>query len=63
LETLSAHLSQLSPLRILERGYAIVRNEHGVVVKTNADAPPDAVVDIRVAHAALRARVTGSTES
>jgi exodeoxyribonuclease VII large subunit len=63
LETLSAHLSQLSPLRILERGYAIVRNERGVVVKNIADALPDAVVDIRVAHAALRARVTESTES
>jgi exodeoxyribonuclease VII large subunit len=63
LETLTAHLSQLSPLRILERGYAIVRNERGVVVKGSADAPPDAVVDIRVAHAALRARVTESTES
>jgi exodeoxyribonuclease VII large subunit len=63
LETLSAHLSQLSPLRILERGYAIVRNERGAVVKTTADAPPDAVVDIRVARAALRARVTESNES
>jgi exodeoxyribonuclease VII large subunit len=63
LETLSAHLSQLSPLRILERGYAIVRNERDVVVKTTADAPPDAVVDIRVARAALRARVIESTES
>ena len=63
LETLSAHLSQLSPLRILERGYAIVRNERGVVVKSTADAPPDAVVDIRVARASLRARVTESTKS
>ena len=63
LETLTAHLSQLSPLRILERGYAIVRNERGVVVKNTTDALPDTVVDIRVARAVLRARVTESTES
>jgi exodeoxyribonuclease VII large subunit len=57
IETLSAHLTQLSPLRILERGYAIVRNEGGAVVKQSADAPPDSTVEIRVAHARLRARI------
>ncbi len=57
LETLSAHLTQLSPLRVLERGYAIVLNEAGAVVKQSADAPVDSTVDIRLAHARLRARV------
>ena len=57
LETLSAHLTQLSPLRVLDRGYAIVLNERGRVVKQSADAPPESTVEIRVAHARLRARI------
>jgi exodeoxyribonuclease VII large subunit len=62
LETLTAHLTQLSPLRVLERGYAIVQNERGVVVKDSADAPPASMVEIRVARARLRAIVNESTE-
>jgi exodeoxyribonuclease VII large subunit len=62
LETFSAHLTQLSPLRVLERGYAIVLNERGAVVKQAADAPPESTVEIRVARARLRARITESTE-
>jgi exodeoxyribonuclease VII large subunit len=62
LETLSAHLSQLSPLRVLERGYAIVLNERGTIVKASGDAPPRSTVEIRAAHARLRAQVIESTE-
>ncbi len=62
LETLGAHLTQLSPLRVLERGYAIVLNEHGALVKHSGDAPPDSAVEIRVAHARLKARITASAE-
>jgi hypothetical protein len=58
LETLTAQLSQLSPLRVLERGYAIVLNESGAVVKQAGDAPPNSTVEIRAAHARLRAIVT-----
>jgi exodeoxyribonuclease VII large subunit len=57
LRTLSAQLTQLSPLRVLERGYAIVLNEGGRVVKQSADAPPESTVEIRVARARLRARI------
>jgi len=57
LATLSAHLTQLSPLRVLERGYAIVLNEGGAVVKQSADAPVDSTVQIRLAHSELRARI------
>ncbi|HTP86238.1 MAG TPA: exodeoxyribonuclease VII large subunit [Bryobacteraceae bacterium] len=60
LETLSAHLTQLSPQRVLERGYAIVLNERRVVVKDSSDAPANSAVEIRVAHARLRAQVTES---
>jgi len=62
LETLDAHLTQLSPLRVLERGYAIVLNERGRVVKQSADAPPESALEIRVAYARLRAQVNESTE-
>ena len=60
LETLSAHLTQLSPLRVLERGYALVLNDRGGIVKQTTDAPAGSIVQIRVAHARLRAGVTES---
>ena len=60
LETLTAQLTQLSPLRVLERGYAIVLNEYGAIVKQSADAPAGSAVEIRVARARLRAAVTES---
>jgi exodeoxyribonuclease VII large subunit len=56
LEPLTAHLTQLSPLKILDRGYAIVRNERGLVVKQAAEAPPNSVLDIRVAQGTIKAR-------
>jgi len=62
LETLTAHLTQLSPLRVLERGYAIVLNGEGAVVKETSDAPAGSAVHIRVARARLEARVTGAAE-
>ena len=60
LDSLSAQLTQLSPLRILERGYAIVQDEAGRVVKDAAAAPPGIEVGIRLATGRLRARVTES---
>jgi exodeoxyribonuclease VII large subunit len=57
LNPLIAHLTQLSPLKILERGYAIVTNERGSIVKQPADAPVQTKVDIRVAQGKLAARV------
>jgi exodeoxyribonuclease VII large subunit len=57
LNPLVAHLTQLSPLKILERGYAIVTNELGVIVKQPVDAPPDSKVDIRIAQGRMAARV------
>ena len=58
LDPLVAHLTQLSPLKILERGYAIVQNEQGKVVKQPGDAPPGSLVDIRLAQGQLKARTT-----
>ena len=57
LNPLIAHLTQLSPLKILERGYAIVTNEAGAIVKQPADAPPESKVDIRLAQGKIAGRV------
>jgi exodeoxyribonuclease VII large subunit len=58
LEQLAAKLSQLSPLLILERGYAIVSNERGIV-KDAAEAPGGSTVHVRLAKGALDAVVKG----
>jgi exodeoxyribonuclease VII large subunit len=58
---LAAHLAQLSPLKILSRGYAIVQNESGAIVKEPAEAPVGSAVRIRLAHGRLGAQVTEST--
>jgi exodeoxyribonuclease VII large subunit len=55
-EQLAAHLSQLSPLRILERGYAIVSGEQGIL-KDAAAAPPGTAVHVRLAKGELDAVV------
>ncbi|HTB17949.1 MAG TPA: exodeoxyribonuclease VII large subunit [Bryobacteraceae bacterium] len=57
LNPLIAHLTQLSPLKILDRGYAIVTNQDGAIVKQPADAPSASQVDIRLAHGKIAARV------
>jgi exodeoxyribonuclease VII large subunit len=56
LAPLEANLVQLSPLKILERGYAIVERE-GKIVKSPVDAPVDSEVTIRLAQGHLRGRV------
>jgi exodeoxyribonuclease VII large subunit len=60
LNPMIAHLTQLSPLKILDRGYAIVTNEWGAIVKQPADAPADSRIDVRVALGQLAARVLKS---
>jgi exodeoxyribonuclease VII large subunit len=60
-EQLSAKLTQLSPLLILERGYAIVTNESGAIVTESAAAPPDSAIQVRLARGRLDAKVSRST--
>jgi exodeoxyribonuclease VII large subunit len=55
-ERAAAKLEQLSPLRILERGYAIVSNAGGIL-KDAAAAPPGSSVHIRLANGELDAEV------
>jgi exodeoxyribonuclease VII large subunit len=58
LQELSAKLSQLSPVRILERGYAIVTKESGEIVIDSREAPPGSALHIRLAKGTLKANVT-----
>ncbi|MBZ5623902.1 MAG: exodeoxyribonuclease VII large subunit [Acidobacteriia bacterium] len=60
LDQLSAKLSQLSPLGILERGYAIVSNQSGIL-KHSAAAPPASRIHVRLAKGSLDAEVVGRT--
>jgi exodeoxyribonuclease VII large subunit len=59
-ERFAAKLSQLSPLSILERGYAIVTNESGAIVKDSPAAPAGAAIQVRLARGRLDAMVTRS---
>ena len=56
LDQLAAKLEQLNPLRILERGYAIVSNELGIL-KNTSQAPPQSRIHVRLAKGNLDARV------
>jgi exodeoxyribonuclease VII large subunit len=57
LERLDAHVTQLSPLRILDRGYALVATEQGQLVTSPNDVIVGSNVNIRVSKGSLRARV------
>jgi exodeoxyribonuclease VII large subunit len=62
LNPLVAHLTQLSPLKILDRGYAIVADQYGRIVKATAQAPVGSDVEIRLAQGRLTAEVTKARE-
>jgi exodeoxyribonuclease VII large subunit len=56
LESTAGRLSVLSPLKTLQRGYAIVRTESKVVT-SSSEVTPGIRVDVRVAQGAFGARV------
>ena len=62
LAPLEAHLRQLSPVKILERGYAIVERQ-GRVVRSPADAPAGSTLRIRLAEGELGAKVVRRRDS
>jgi len=59
LDRLTGQLSTLSPLRILERGYAIVSGAAGILKDAGA-APPDSRIHVRLAKGELDAVVRAS---
>lgn len=61
LDALAAQLAGLSPLSVLDRGYAIVQDEAGGIAKNAADTPAGSQIDVRLAKGRLVARVTRVT--
>jgi exodeoxyribonuclease VII large subunit len=58
---LEANLKQLSPLTILERGYAIVERD-GKIVKSPEDAPEGTLISVRLAAGKIAATVSSASE-
>jgi exodeoxyribonuclease VII large subunit len=59
LRELAAALDALSPLRVLERGYAVARDDADRVLKRTAQFPPRLGFRLTVADGDIRARVEG----
>jgi exodeoxyribonuclease VII large subunit len=59
-ESLAAHLTQLSPLAVLGRGYSIVQDENGHVIRRSKDTLPGMLVNVRLAEGRIAARVEQS---
>jgi exodeoxyribonuclease VII large subunit len=59
LELMAAQLDALSPLRVLERGYAVPRDEAGRILRQLADFPPGRSFNLRVKDGEVPARVEG----
>ncbi len=51
------HLEALSPARVLQRGYAVVRAEDGSVVRNAGGSRPGDTIDVQLAAGRLSARV------
>jgi exodeoxyribonuclease VII large subunit len=57
LEQATAKLAALSPLAILERGYSLIFNAEGLLVKDAAELAPGESIQARLARGELQARV------
>ena len=57
LNSLQAQLKQLSPRRVLERGYAIAFDSAGSVLKDAVQVSPDEEITLRLARGRLAAQV------
>jgi len=60
-ETLMSRLEALSPLRVLERGYALVYSSDGRLLRSAAGVDADETIVARLAEGSLRARVLGKS--
>jgi exodeoxyribonuclease VII large subunit len=58
LDRLDAHLRHLDPRQILERGYAIVTDEHGTVMRSSAQLAVGSAIEIALGHGSASAQVT-----
>jgi exodeoxyribonuclease VII large subunit len=57
---LSTKLETLSPLRVLDRGYALVYGPNGNLLRDPTEAPPNTPIIAQLAKGRLRATVTSS---
>jgi exodeoxyribonuclease VII large subunit len=55
--SLEAHLTQLSPVAVLGRGYAIVQRENGQVLRAASEASLGETVHVRLSEGRLKTRV------
>jgi exodeoxyribonuclease VII large subunit len=62
-EGAAATLGALSPWGTLERGYAIVRDENGAIVRDATRLAPGDPIEVRLARGAVDARVDGVRDS
>ncbi|MGC8793801.1 MAG: exodeoxyribonuclease VII large subunit [Bryobacteraceae bacterium] len=62
-ERVVAQLEQLSPLRVLDRGYAIVQDEAGRIVKDAAEVAPPSMLRVRLARGRLRVSVIEASQT
>jgi exodeoxyribonuclease VII large subunit len=61
-EALTAHLTALSPLAVLQRGYALVQTTDGRVVRQAAQLAVGQEIEVRLVDGRVSAAVTGITE-
>lgn len=61
LQSLQRQLTSLSPLAVLGRGYALVYNESGALLKKAADAAVGQLLSTRLASGTIESRVTEIT--
>jgi exodeoxyribonuclease VII large subunit len=62
-EQLTGKLQALSPVKILERGYALVFDAEGKLVKDAAQVEVGGEIRARVHRGELKARVTGKSDA
>lgn len=62
LHGIAARLGALSPLAVLERGYAMVRGADGKLVRTASDVQPGDTLDVRVQRGSLNVEVKDTKE-
>ncbi len=59
---LASTLQAVSPLATLERGYAILSDASGRILRSATEAAPGTVIEARLAHGRLRARIEAAPE-
>jgi len=57
LESLEKQLLSLSPLGVLNRGYALVYDESGALLRNATDAKPRQLISTRLAHGSIQSRI------